>query len=153
MLNGLVFTDGREIATVDRAIPSVLEKFGQMLKNSLDVDWEDEGDMTLHKVSEKGDEKAVRQLLKNGAHVNAKDEFDLTPLHWAANGGHERVVGVLLENGAATEAGNCYGTALHMAAERGHAVVARLLLEKGADVNTEDEERKTAPEKAAGRRQ
>ena len=59
----------------------------------------------------------------------------------------------ILENGAAIEAGNCYGTGLHMAAEQGHAVVARLLSEKGADVNTEDEERKTALEKAAGRRQ
>ena len=62
-------------------------------------------------------------------------------------------MGLLLENGAAIEAGNCYGTALRMVAEQGHAVVARLLLEKGADVNTEDEERKTAVEKAAGRRQ
>jgi ankyrin repeat protein len=148
----LVFTDGHEIATVDRAIPSAQEKFGQMLKNSLDVDWEDESDITLHEASERGDEKAVRQL-KNGPHVNAKDEFDLTPLHWAANSGHERVAGLLLENGAAIEAGNCYGTALHVAAEQGHAVVARLLLDKGADVNTEDEERKTALEKAAGRRQ
>jgi hypothetical protein len=38
-----------------------------------------------------------------------------------------------------------------VAASNGHVKVARLLLEKGADIKTEDEERGTALDRAAGR--
>lgn len=45
-----------------------------------------------------------------------------------------------LQNGADIKAGNFYGTALHV------------LLQEGADINTEDEERKTALDRAVSRR-
>ena len=118
---------------------------------NLGVNSEDKSDIRLHGASEKGDEKTVCRLLEDGADINAKGEYDETPLFCAAGYGHEKVVELLLKNEADIEAGSFYGTALHAAAENGHAEVVRLLLEEGADINTEDEEGKTALDRAAGR--
>ena len=41
---------------------------------------------------------------------------------------------------------------MHVAARNGHAEVVRLLLQEGADINTEDEERETALDRAVSRR-
>ena len=62
------------------------------------------------------------------------------------------MVELLLKNEADVDARNVCGTALHAAAENGHTEVVRLLLEERADINTEDEEGKTALDRAADRR-
>jgi len=85
----------------------------------------------------------VTPLIEAGADVNAKNINGKTALMWAASGKSLEIVKLLIEKRAEVSAE--IGGQLLIKAARGNSIeLAKLLLAKGVNVNTKDEDKKTA---------
>lgn len=105
--------------------------------------------------AEEGRTDAVRALLGRCDLDALCDEYGHSALHWAAREGHEDVIALLASGGADLDtrrAGQRYPngrvTPLMWAVEAGHESVCSQLLSLGADPTVEDEDGRTAIDRA-----
>jgi ankyrin repeat protein len=106
------------------------------------------GNTPLHLAAFEGHLEICKWYINNKGEVNNADNDGWTALHYAVKAGQVEVFKYLLENGA-----NVYlkehlhgQTALHIAAEFGFLKICKMIVDlyKGIDINTKDNEGKTA---------
>ena len=96
-----------------------------------------------------GQLEIVSYLIERGAKVDRKDVQQMTPLVHAVLGGDKPTVARLIEAGADVNSRDQFkDTPLIAACNKGQDDIAKLLVEKGADPLLEDQEGRTASERA-----
>ncbi|KAJ9456445.1 hypothetical protein DIPPA_11962 [Diplonema papillatum] len=93
----------------------------------------------LHKTSQKGHSKVIKELIAAGADVHVLDISGWTALHRASYKGLLEVVKELIAAGADVHVQHKDGrTALHRASHNGHLQVVKELISAGADISMKD---------------
>ncbi|RYP58651.1 hypothetical protein DL770_010383 [Monosporascus sp. CRB-9-2] len=117
-------------------------------KGRLDLNLQDSQRWTpLRWAAAYGQTKIVEVLLAKGADVDAQDKDGWAALCWAAWRGHTRIVKQLVQHGASLERPstvNSHWTLLSWAAREGQEALIELLIEKRLNLNTVDDEGRTA---------
>ena len=92
----------------------------------------------------------ARWLAERGAQIDRRDGEGRTPLFHTVGGGHGEVIAFLLDRGADPNAVDRFrDTPLMLACMQGRAEIAALLLQRGADPSLENQEGRTAADRAA----
>ncbi len=99
----------------------------------------------LHLAAASGQADIAEILIKNGADLNAVNDSHETPLHLAASAGHGILVDLLLKNGAQVDSRDMPRgwTPLFRAVDNKFPAIAGKLLEFGADLNLQDDQKRT----------
>lgn len=94
---------------------------------------------------EKGDLKTLRAVMRIPQDLEICDLFENTPLHHACCNGQLEIVRFLVKNKAQINLPGIFKcTPLMLAAQNNHADMCRYLIAMGADVDAEDERKRTA---------
>lgn len=106
----------------------------------------EDGSTPLHCAAEYGSARVIQALIQLGADISARRADGSTPLHCATS---SLAVDVLIQLGADISARRVDGsTPLHCAAKDGNGPVVRDLIRLGADLEAQDNEEKTALDRA-----